>query len=230
MMLQDDSFEEVTTLTPDRISELLEVCLGSTYFSYQGEYYEQREGAAMGSPVSAIVANLYMEFFEKLAISTSPVKPRIWKRYVDDIYCIIEKGSERVFLNHLNSIRPQIQFTMELPVDGTLAFLDCSLHRRIDGRLEINVHRKKTHTDRYLNFRSHHPSHVKRAVVQSLSDRAERIVNTKENLESERTHLNKVLVSNIMDTQSLLSTRLHLDVCRSQHRNKTILQNMKLWL
>ena len=70
MMLQDDSFEEVTTLTPDRISELLEVCLGSTYFSYQGENYEQREGAAMGSPVSAIVSNRYMEFFEKLAIST----------------------------------------------------------------------------------------------------------------------------------------------------------------
>ena len=115
---------------------------------------------------------------------------------MDDIYCIIEKGSESAFLNHLNSIRPQIQFTMELPVDRTLAFLDCSLHKRNDGSLEINVHRKKTHTDRYLNFRSHHPSHVKKAVVQSLSDRAERIVNTKENLESERTHLNKVLVSN----------------------------------
>ena len=58
MMLQDDSF----ALTPDRISELLEVCLGLTYFSYQGEYYEQREGAAMGSPVSAIIATFIWNF------------------------------------------------------------------------------------------------------------------------------------------------------------------------
>ena len=44
--------------------------LRSTYFSYmyKGVFYEQREGAAMGSPVSAIVANLYMKFFEQLAM------------------------------------------------------------------------------------------------------------------------------------------------------------------
>ena len=35
----------------------------------------------MGSPVSAIVANLYMEFFEKIAIDSSPIKPRVWLRY-----------------------------------------------------------------------------------------------------------------------------------------------------
>lgn len=50
-----------TTLTADRIADLLELCLGSTYFCYKGEFFEQVEGAAMGSPVSAVVANLYME-------------------------------------------------------------------------------------------------------------------------------------------------------------------------
>ena len=38
----------------------------------------------MGSPVSAVIANLYMESFEQQAITTSAYKPRIWKRYVDD--------------------------------------------------------------------------------------------------------------------------------------------------
>ena len=38
----------------------------------------------MGSPVSAVIANLYMESFEEQAITTSSYKPRIWKRYVDD--------------------------------------------------------------------------------------------------------------------------------------------------
>ena len=68
-----------TTLSRDRVGELLEVCLQSTYFSHEGAFYEQREGAAMGSPMSAVVANLYIEFFEELALDTAPVKPHLWK-------------------------------------------------------------------------------------------------------------------------------------------------------
>ena len=63
---EDDSLEDRTPLSPHRVAELLQLCLRSTYFSFNGEIYEQREGAAMGSPVSAVVANLYMEFFEEL--------------------------------------------------------------------------------------------------------------------------------------------------------------------
>ena len=54
---------------------LLEFCLKNTYFSFQGQFYEQVEGAAMGSPVSPIVANLYMEYLEQIALSTAPHPP-----------------------------------------------------------------------------------------------------------------------------------------------------------
>ena len=59
---EDESLGERTPLLLGRVAELLQLCLRSTYFSFNGEFYEQREGAAMGSPVSAVVANLYMEF------------------------------------------------------------------------------------------------------------------------------------------------------------------------
>ena len=54
---------------------LLEFCLKNNYFSFQGQFYEQVEGAAMGSPVSPIVANLYMEYLEQKALSTAPNPP-----------------------------------------------------------------------------------------------------------------------------------------------------------
>ena len=64
--------------------------LKSTYFSYNGEFYEQRQGAAMGSPILAVVANLYMEFFEELALQSALMRPRFWKLYVDDTCCIMK--------------------------------------------------------------------------------------------------------------------------------------------
>ena len=54
---------------------LLEFCLKNTYFSFQDQFYEQVEGAAMGSPVIPIVANLYMENLEQKALSTAPNPP-----------------------------------------------------------------------------------------------------------------------------------------------------------
>ena len=63
----------------------------------------------MGSPVSAVVA---MDFFEKMAIDLSTVKPKLWKRFVDDILCILRKGEEDLLLTHINSLRDSIKFTM----------------------------------------------------------------------------------------------------------------------
>ena len=74
----DPSLADCTTLTPAQIADLLNFVLTSTYFQYNGLIYE-RKGAAMGSPVSAVIAiaNLYMESFEEQAITSSSHKPKI---------------------------------------------------------------------------------------------------------------------------------------------------------
>ena len=102
---EDRTLGDRTSLSLELIAELLGMCLKSTYFSYGGNFYEQKEGAAMGSPVSAVVANLYMEFFEELALETAPTRPRLWKRYVDDTFCILRKGSTEELLHHLNGVQ-----------------------------------------------------------------------------------------------------------------------------
>ena len=66
--LEDDpSLADLTTLTPAQIADLLTFVLISTYFRYNGSINEQQEGAAMGSRVSAVITNLYMESFEEQA-------------------------------------------------------------------------------------------------------------------------------------------------------------------
>ncbi len=135
---------------------------------YNRNCCEQVDGAAIGSPVSAVVANLYMEFFEEEALNSAPVKLVLWKRYVDDTFCIVKKGSEKHLLYHLNSVRPYIKFTMESEEDSKLPFLDCLLKRESDSMLTSTVYRKPTHTDSYLHFKSHHPNLVKRGVVKCL--------------------------------------------------------------
>ena len=82
-----------TSVNTDDIISLLEFTLSNNYFVYNNCIYKQIHGCAMGRPVSAIVANLCMEVIEELAISTSLVPPKVWKRYVDDSFVIIKKDA-----------------------------------------------------------------------------------------------------------------------------------------
>ena len=72
LLVKDNTLKERTVMAVEGIILLLEFCLKNTYFSFQGLFYEQVEGAAVGSPVSPIVANLYMEYLEQKALSTAP--------------------------------------------------------------------------------------------------------------------------------------------------------------
>jgi len=85
--------------------------------------YEQKHGAAMESPVSAVIANLYMEVFEERVTVTATYKPKFWKRYVDDTFTILGKDFVDGFLQHLNSEQPTIRFTMEIEKDNTIPIL-----------------------------------------------------------------------------------------------------------
>lgn len=82
--------DTTSSMPPDKI------CLISTYFQFMGEFFEQLEGATMGSPPSPIKVNLFTESLEEKA---SPQKPRIW----DDTFVVWPHGKENLhkFQEHL---------------------------------------------------------------------------------------------------------------------------------
>ena len=51
------------------ILTLFKHVLTSTYFVADGKFYEQTDGVVMGSPLSPVIANFYMEDFETKAIN-----------------------------------------------------------------------------------------------------------------------------------------------------------------
>ena len=109
------SFKQNTIgLTKDEVMQLLKLVLENCVFSFQGNFFKQLHGAAMGSPCSPVVANIYMEYFEDMALGPElPLPIKEWKRYVDDVFSIIPKGQCDTMLQYLNSIDPDIKFTVE---------------------------------------------------------------------------------------------------------------------
>ena len=191
---QDKELKNRTSMSIDNILELLEFCLCNTYFLFQGQFYEQTKGAAMGSAVSPVVANLFMEYFEHRALTSAVNPPRLWKRYVDDTFVILLQSQKEEFLQHINSVDPSIKFTTEEPKDdGSMPFLDTLVTPKGDGTLTTCVYGKPTHTDLYLQWDSHHNLVCKFSVINTLTHRARAVCSNSELLRTELKHIEEVL-------------------------------------
>ena len=194
----DNTLKDRTEMSAEQILELLSLSLNSTSFKWRDTFYQHTEGAAMVSPLSPIVANMFMEHFEQTALQTAIFKPKIWLRYVDDTFVVWPHGVDKVndFLQHLNNQHPNIKFTMEVENEHqAIPFPDTLITRTAQGSLTHQVYRKPTHTDRYLNYRLfHHPS-VLRSINSTLVRRAH-MVSDQEHLPGELQHLKHVLECN----------------------------------
>ena len=107
------------------------------------------EGAVIGSPVSPILDNIYMEYLVDRALRTAQNPPSLWKRYTDDTFVIHYKEQREQFLQHFNSIDNAIQLTVEDTMEnGSIAFLDIVTPEH-KGMLSTSVYRTPTNTEQY---------------------------------------------------------------------------------
>ena len=45
----------------------------------------------MGGPASSTTAEIYMQAYERTAITTTLYPPKVWERFVDDFYSILKR-------------------------------------------------------------------------------------------------------------------------------------------
>ena len=105
----------------------------------------------MGSPVSPIVANLSMEYFEQKALSTATHSLKLWLRHADDTWVVQREENKQNFLQQINSVDPAIRFTVEdNKEDGaTPPWIPLSNQRLMVSYLSLYIESPPTQTNIY---------------------------------------------------------------------------------
>ena len=127
-----------------------------THFMFNGKFYNQIDGVAMGSPLAPVLAKIFMGFNESKWLNEYNVnKPKSYLRYVDDILAASHKEQDSLnFLNYLNKRHPNIKFTIEKQINHSIDFLDVFIPGINNQNLTLQTYNKPTYTGVLLNFKS----------------------------------------------------------------------------
>ena len=98
--------------------------------------------------------------------------PLFYRRYIDDTFAIFKtKRSATQFFEFINTLHPNIKFTMECENDVKLSFLVTVVNKDKD-RFLLNMYRKPTFTGLYTHWSSLIPLRYKIGLVKSLLNMA----------------------------------------------------------
>ncbi|XP_070549549.1 uncharacterized protein [Ptychodera flava] len=191
-----EMIEENNTITvnPELICEMLQFILTKNYFEFNGQYYLQICGTAMGSKVAPSYANITMGKLERQILENYTPAPDNWKRFIDDVRFMWQHGLDQLkqFHQYCNSVHPTLQFTLEYS-DKQISFLD-TLMTLTEDKIETTVYNKTTDKHSYLWTTSCHPSHTFQAIPWSQSLRYRRICSNDDLFQTEATKLKNHLI------------------------------------
>ena len=178
----------------------------------------------MGSPISPLIANIFMEEFEVKTLSSTP-PPSLWLRFVDGTFVINQAEHSQALLQHINSQDPNIQFTVEPTYQGSLPFLDTLVTIEQDNTFCTSIYRKPAHTDQYLHWDSNHHITAKQSVFNTLAHRAKVVSSTRDKLDKELQHIKSALQQCQFPNWAL--NQWHLKFINPNHPNKNSNNNQQ---
>ena len=166
---------DAPTLPRSVLKVLLEYATKKSHFIFDGQYYDQIDGVAMGSPLGPVLANIFMCHFEEKWVLSNNTRPSIWFRYVDDTFTLFDNiNAANQFLHYLNSSHANIKFTVEFEENNTISFLDI-LIKRNNHVFYTSVYQKKTFTGLYTKWDLFTPRKYKINLIRTLTFRCFRI-------------------------------------------------------
>ena len=138
---------------------LQQVLLDFTCFSTPIGHYKQVFGLGMGSPISGLIANLYLSFIEELVIQPKIENKELlfYGRYADDtaIASNCSKTLDQVF-QELNNYHENLKWTSESMQENKLNFLDTTIYwDNNTSKFELQHFQKSTKSDCFFNFNRH---------------------------------------------------------------------------
>ena len=157
----------------DVLLKLIELCTNNCYFSCNGNFFRQKRGLPMGSCISPVLSNIYMEFFERYLLPSIVNFELVWLRYVDDVFAVLPDNIDLDnFLASLNRLSPSIKFTIEKESNNSIPFLDVEVIRGENNRPQFKIYRKPTHSNLYIHAFSGHSDKIKEAAINNIFQRA----------------------------------------------------------
>ena len=170
-------------LAKQDIIDLLTVTLNNIYFSFNGQVFRQKEGLRMGCSISGILAILFMDRLETIALSSHlSISP--YRRYVDDIY-LQTTGEEMADQFHytMNNLHPKLKFEIEKPEitpNGfSLSLLDFNVTISKDGKSSFEFYKKTAKKPLYVHHQSAIPEKSKINFIRNERKRIDDKCSTK---------------------------------------------------
>ena len=161
-------------ITKDYFHDLLTICMSESLVLFDGEYYKQIDGVAMGSPLGPTFANIFLCFYEQIWLENCLVefKPVVYRRFVDDTILLF-RSYEHIekFRAYHNCQHPNIKFTSEIEENNCMSFLDIKITRELNS-FSTSVYCKPTFSGVFTNFGSFIPLSCKTGLIWSLLYRA----------------------------------------------------------
>ncbi|CAJ0956764.1 unnamed protein product [Ranitomeya imitator] len=149
------------------ILDLLFFVLDKNYFVFDGTFYRQVKGTAMGARCAPSYANLFLGWWEESVVfehGAFKAHCKKWLRFIDDVI-MFWTGTEEdyhLFLADLNNNLLNIRLTSHLS-RTSVEFLDLKII--LDGSyIATTLFRKPTATNSLLHYSSFHPRHLKNGI------------------------------------------------------------------
>lgn len=151
--------------------DIIYICLGliltCNVFQYEGEFYLQMSGTAMGTPTAPPYANIFMFGIEADVIQSLD-SCLYYKRYIDDILAIILKTDLLRFQEKMKNLCPGIVFTYG-GSDTSCVMLDLEIFKGTkwinSGLLDFKIYQKRFNSYLYISFFSDHPKPAKAGFI-----------------------------------------------------------------